>query len=170
MNEVACFAKVSFDEFKKNFTDVDEEQLRTVYDNIKEPARATSGSAGYDFYLPISIELAPGETTIIPTGIRCPMSPSWVLLIFPRSGLGFNYRLQLDNTVGVIDSDDWQSSNEGHIMAKITNDSRDDKMLRLEAGHAFMQGVFVQYGCVVGDDATVQRDGGFGSTDNLLTK
>ena len=41
-----------------------------------------------------------------------------VLAIFPRSGLGFKYRLQLNNTVGIIDSDYFNSDNEGHILLK----------------------------------------------------
>ena len=69
-----------------------------------------------------------------------------MLTLYPRSGLGFRYRLQLNNTVGVIDSDYYGSDNEGHIQAKITNDSREGKELKLEAGTGFMQGIFLEYG------------------------
>ena len=48
------------------------------------------------------------------------MQPEWVLKCYPRSGLGFKYRLQLNNTVGIIDSDYFYSDNEGHIFSKIT--------------------------------------------------
>ena len=84
--------------------------------------------------------------------------------LYPRSGLGFRYRLQLDNTVGVIDSDYFDSDNEGHIMARITNDSREGKELSLARGTAFMQGIFMEYGVTQDDNAEDVRNGGFGST------
>ena len=128
------------------------------------PARATRGSAGYDFYSPLEFTLEPGKTIKIPTGIRAEMEEGWVLKLYPRSGLGFKYRLQLNNTVGIIDSDYFNSDNEGHIMAKITNDSKENKVLQLKAGDGFMQGIFVQFGITVDDEAEGVRNGGFGST------
>ena len=92
------------------------------------------------------------------------MQDDWVLKLYPRSGLGFKYRLQLNNTVGIIDSDYFHSDNEGHIFAKITNDSNEDKVMRLELGDGFMQGIFVEYGITVDDEVTEIRNGGFGST------
>ena len=100
----------------------------------------------------------------IPTGIRVEMQPEWVLKCYPRSGLGFKYRLQLNNTVGIIDSDYFYSDNEGHIFAKITNDSNEDKTLIIPADTGFMQGIFVEYGITVDDEASEIRNGGFGST------
>ena len=85
------------------------------------PRRATSGSAGYDFFTPVEISLNPGDTVSVPTGIRARINSGWVLLLFPKSGLGFKYRLRLENTVGVIDSDYYGSENEGHIIIKMTN-------------------------------------------------
>ena len=75
------------------------------YANIRLPRRATKGSAGYDFFAPESFTLVPHETILIPTGIRVMIEDGWMLQLYPRSGLGFRHRLQLDNTVGVIDSD-----------------------------------------------------------------
>ena len=92
------------------------------------------------------------------------MEEDWVLKLYPRSGLGFKYRLQLNNTVGIIDSDYFYSDNEGHIMAKITNDSREGKTMEISAGMGFMQGIFLEYGITVDDDARGIRNGGFGST------
>ena len=128
------------------------------------PKRATAGSAGYDFFAPAEFTLKPGETVKIPTGIRVEMQPEWVLKCYPRSGLGFKYRLQLNNTVGIIDSDYFYSDNEGHIFSKITNDSNENKTLTIPADTGFMQGIFVEYGITVDDDATEIRNGGFGST------
>ncbi len=135
-----------------------------VYSKLKKPHRATAMSAGYDFYSPFDFHLEPGMTIKIPTGIRAKMPEDYVLMIYPRSGLGFKYRLQLNNTVGVIDSDYYNALNEGHIMIKITNDSNEGKALDIKAGEGFAQGIFMQYGIVEDDDAKDIRVGGFGST------
>ena len=111
----------------KENKDQSKETLKEIYDRIKLPRRATAGSAGYDFFAPVDIILNPGETIKIPTGIRVWMEPEWVLKCYPRSGLGFKFRLQLNNTVGIIDSDYYNSDNEGHIFAKLTNDSNEEK-------------------------------------------
>ena len=115
MRRIAKFHKVSREQFaegwKDTFGEVTEEEINTVYDSIKLPKRATAGSAGYDFYSPLSFELKPGETVKIPTGVRAEMDEGWVLKLYPRSGLGFKYRLQLNNTVGIIDSDYFHSDN-----------------------------------------------------------
>ena len=92
------------------------------------------------------------------------MEDGWVLKCYPRSGLGFKYRLQLDNTVGIIDSDYFYSDNEGHMFAKITSDAKQDKTLTVEKGQGFMQGIFVEYGITTDDEVTAVRNGGFGST------
>ena len=161
---IAKFEKVSFEQFKSSFDNLDEATLKQMYDDIKLPKRATKGSAGYDFYAPFDITLAPGETIKIPTGIRAWMEEEYVLKLYPRSGLGFKYRLQLNNTVGIIDSDYYYSDNEGHIFAKITNDSNENKTVSIAKQTGFMQGIFVEYGITVDDDATEIRNGGFGST------
>ena len=161
---VGKFEFVSYDNFKSSFDNLDEAITRKMYENLKKPARATKGSAGYDFYLPMDITLNPGQTIKIPTGIRVSMLDNYVLKIYPRSGLGFKYRLQLNNTVGIIDSDYYYSDNEGHIFAKITNDSNENKTLSLKKGDAFMQGIFVEYGITFDDDVKDIRNGGFGST------
>ena len=166
MKRIAKFEKVSFDEFKKGWTDVygSDCGAEAAYNNIKLPVRATAGSAGYDFFVVSPLELEPGMTAKIPTGIRVRIDEGWVLKIYPRSGLGFKFRLQLNNTVGIIDSDYYNSDNEGHIFIKITNDSKENKTVSLREGDAFAQGVFVEYGITVDDEATAERNGGFGST------
>ena len=170
MKRIAKFEKVSIEQFREGWTDafgeVDETELQEIYEAVRLPKRATAGSAGSDFFAPARISLAPGETVKIPTGIRVWMEPEWVLKCYPRSGLGFKFRLQLNNTVGIIDSDYYYSDNEGHIFAKITNDSNEGKALEVKAGDGFMQGIFVEYGITLDDDVTEVRNGGFGSTDN----
>lgn len=161
MKRIAKFEKVSFGQFAQGYMGADAE---SVYAAIALPKRATSGSAGYDFFAPFDIELKAGETTKIPTGVRVRIEDGWVLSLYPRSGLGFKFRLQLDNTVGIIDSDYYFSDNEGHIFAKITNDSKEGKTVSIPAGTGFMQGIFTEYGITEDDDADGIRNGGFGST------
>ena len=156
MKKIAQFYKVSKTEFLKSGGE--EEYL-----NVSLPKRATSGSAGYDFYSPKEYSLLPGETVKIPTGIRVKIDEGWVLTIFPRSSLGFKYKLRLDNTVGIIDSDYYHAENEGHIFIKLTNCG--DKPLTIEKGKAFAQGVFLEYGVTYDDESVGVRTGGFGSTD-----
>lgn len=168
MKRIAKFEKVSLKQFINDWIDTfgnqPEHIITEIYNNIKLPKRATKGSAGYDFYTPTSFVIEPGKTVKIPTGIRCKMETEWVLKCYPRSGLGFKYRLQLNNTVGIIDSDYFYSDNEGHIFAKITNDTNENKILELRAGNGFMQGIFIEYGITVDDDTDSVRNGGLGST------
>lgn len=167
MKRIAKFELVSREQFLPAYQEAfggDSAQAEQAYQSLKLPCRATAGSAGYDFFTPGSVTLAPGETIKIPTGIRATMEPGWVLQIFPRSGLGFRYRLQLDNTVGIIDSDYYFSDNEGHIFIKVTNDSNAGKTLTLCQGDGFAQGIFLEYGITMDDDAQGVRNGGFGST------
>lgn len=163
MKRIAKFEKVSREQFSKDWQDSFGEN-ESIYDSIKLPRRATAGSAGYDFFSTTDFELMPGETIKIPTGIRVRIDEGWVLKLYPRSGLGFKYRLQLNNTVGIIDSDYYNSDNEGHIFVKVTNDSNEGKILSVKAGEGFCQGIFVEYGITVDDDASAERNGGFGST------
>ena len=169
MNKIAQFHKVSFEQFKESWDDsfpgASEEEIKEIYDQIKLPKRATRGSAGYDFFSPVDFELKPGETIKIPTGIRVFIESDWVLNIFPRSGLGFKFRLQMNNTVGIIDSDYFYSDNEGHMFIKITNDSNEDKTLELPKGAGVVQGIFLPFGITLDDASSGQRNGGFGSTD-----
>ena len=170
MKRIAKFHKVSQKQFEEAWKDTFEEETRNIseiYENLKLPQRATKGSAGYDFYAPVEFVLAPGETIKIPTGIRVEMEENWVLKCYPRSGLGFKYRLQLNNTVGIIDSDYFYSNNEGHIFAKLTNDSNEGKIVELKEGNGFMQGIFIEYGITMDDDVDSLRNGGLGSTNVL---
>ncbi len=167
MKSVARFEKVSFEQFLKDFKDtypLSDDVIKNIYDKIKLPKRATKGSAGYDFYAPTEIILNPGETAKIPTGIRAFIEDGYVLEIYPRSGLGFKYRLQLNNTVGIIDSDYYNSKNEGHIFIKITNDSNEGKSVNILEGDGFAQGIFKEFFITYDDEADGIRDGGFGST------
>lgn len=174
MKRIAQFEKISRNRFLRDWKDtfyehqeLNEELLQEVnniYDSIRLPKRATTGSAGYDFFSPLTFTLQPGESIKIPSGIRVRIEEGWVLKCYPRSGLGFKYRLQMNNTVGIIDSDYYGSDNEGHIFCKVTNDSREGKSVTVEEGTGYMQGVFVEYGITMDDEVGETRNGGFGST------
>lgn len=173
MKKIAEFYKVSFDEFERCYrakvgSDHGTDKIRRIYDDIRLPVRATKGSAGYDLYSPIDIELKPGEEIVIPFGIRVRIDDGWVLQLFPRSGIGSRYRLQLNNTAGIIDADYFDADNEGHIMSTLTNASYDkERVLRVTAGTAVLQGIFLPFGITCDDDEHEKaiRKGGFGSTD-----
>lgn len=169
MEKIAKFEKVSYERFKEDwlgkFNNYSEEKILEIYKEIKLPRRATKGSAGYDIFAPDEIFLKPNQTITVPTGIRVYIEEGWVLKIYPRSGLGFKYRLQLDNTVGIIDSDYYYSDNEGHLFVKITNCTNENKTVIIPEGTGFAQGLFIQYGITFDDEVTEIRNGGLGSTN-----
>ena len=156
MKKIAKFEKVSESQFAQS-------GCSAKYEDVILPRRATTGSAGYDFFAPQDFTIAPNETIKIATGVRVKIDEGWVLKLYPRSSLGFKYRLTLNNTVGIIDSDYYFADNEGHIFIKMTNCG--DKSLTVEKGKAFAQGIFVEYGITIDDECTASRTGGFGSTD-----
>lgn len=168
MKKVAKFEKISLKQFVSDWLDTfgnyDDNTLIEIYNKIKLPKRATVGSAGYDFCSPVEFVLRPGESIKIPTGLKCKIDDGWMLQCYPRSGLGFKYRLRLNNTVGIIDSDFYNSNGEGHIFLKFGNESNEDKTIHVYAGNKIAQGIFVEYGITYNDEADGVRSGGFGST------
>lgn len=166
------FEKVSYEQYKKddqfeidNGFPTDEQGLRDEYDEIKLPQRATTGSAGYDIYAPFPFCIPPKQTRIIPTGIRVILDDDKFLAIYPRSGQSFKYKVQLYNTVGIIDSDYCKSDNEGHIWVKLYNDSPDGLTIHFDEGTAMCQGIIQQFFKTDDDNADGIRNGGFGSTN-----
>ncbi len=165
---VGEFEKVSFEQFcegvrKSQYGSYTDEQLKEIYDAIQLPTRATTGSAGYDLKSPMGFRLCPKAVVTIPTGIRCKMEDGWFLACYPRSGLGFKYKLRLVNVVGIIDQDYYYSDNEGHIFLKMCNEGYNE--MTIEAGQGFAQGIFMPYGLTYSDDVSTARNGGMGSTD-----
>ena len=129
---------------------------------IPLPGRATKGSAGYDFTSPVETVIPAGGKAVIPTGIRCEMQEGWVLMLFPRSGLGFRHQIRLSNTVGVIDSDYAWAENEGHIQVSLRNPTDRDQIIG--RGERFCQGIFLPYGLAEEETPLPDRRGGMGST------
>ena len=80
-------------------------QVEICNENAKLPTYATDGSAAMDIYSPEEIEILPGETKIIPTGIKVNIPKGYALLIHPRSGISARSKLRIPNSIGLIDSD-----------------------------------------------------------------
>ena len=85
-------------------------------------------------------------------------------MIYPRSGLGFKYGINLMNQTAVVDADYYYSNNEGHIFIKLVN--RGDKIVTVKRDDKFTQGVFLPYGITEDDNVNDKRNGGLGSTGN----
>lgn len=132
--------------------------------DTKLPTRKTTGSAGYDFYLPCDVTIEPyGFSPIIPTGVKAYMQEDEVLLLFIRSSVGILKNVTLSNCVGVIDSDYADNKeNDGDIGLRLRNNS--PQTVEFKKGERIMQGIFVKYGTVENDVATGERKGGTGST------
>ena len=138
------------------------ERERMPLKEIPLPRRATAGSAGYDFVSPATVTVPAGGSALIPTGIRAEMEPGWVLMLFPRSSLGFRHALRLSNTAGIIDSDYAFAENEGHILVKLRNPLGEPVTIR--EGERFCQGIFLPYGTAEEDGTFARRTGGIGSS------
>ena len=132
MNNLRDFEKISFEQFKKDVVDnID------LYNQYKLPQRDSDSTAGYDIYL---LE----DLVIEPTGIKSFFDKVEVLFLIIRSSTGFKYNIRLCNQVGVIDADYYNnSSNEGHIWAKIQNEGKEKVVI--PQGESIVQGIFLKY-------------------------
>ena len=129
------------------------------------PQYATAGSAGLDLRacLEVAIDIAPGQTVLVPTGISIYINdPRYCAMILPRSGLGHKHGIVLGNLVGLIDSD-----YQGQLMVSTWN--RGTSSFRLEPMERLAQLVIVPVmqieWSIVDEFASSDRgEGGFGST------
>ena len=129
------------------------------------PAHATAGSAGMDLRacLQAPLELAPGATHLIPSGVAVHIEdPSLAAIVLPRSGLGHKKGIVLGNLVGLIDSD-----YQGEIMISCWNRGRETQTI--EPGERIAQLVIVpvvqaQFKVVAEFSASERGAGGFGHT------
>jgi len=129
------------------------------------PHYATSGSAGLDLRACVAapLEIQPGETVLIPTGIAIHLAdPGLAAMILPRSGLGHRHGIVLGNLVGLIDSD-----YQGEILVSTWNRSRQpftvnplDRLAQL----VIVPVVRAYFNVVEAFTASQRGDGGFGST------
>ena len=163
MVKIRGFEKISLEQYKKDVGgDVD---LTQEYKNIKLPQRGTSKSSGYDFFSVCDFQLNPQEEILIPTGIKTYMEENEELLLFPRSSVGFKYKVVFNNTIPKIDSDYYNNpKNEGHIWFKFTNNG--NKTWEVKQGDAIAQGSFYKYLLADNDIPKSKiRVGGIGSTN-----
>lgn len=157
------FEKISFEQFEKDWSG-ESWTAPIIYEQIKLPRRATTGSAGYDIFAPYDIEIPSKGTVKVPTGIRVLLDDDKFLAVYPRSGFGFKYKMQLYNSVGIVDMDYAFSDNEGHIWCKFYNDCPEGKTINIKQGEAMCQGIIQQFFKTEDDNANGTRNGGFGST------
>ncbi len=129
------------------------------------PSPATAGSAGLDLCACIDapITLAPGDTTLVPTGFAIHIAdPGYCAMILPRSGLGHKHGIVLGNLVGLIDAD-----YQGPLMISCWNRGASNFVVEPFARIAQLVIVpIVQADFEIVDDftASVRGSGGFGST------
>ena len=136
-----------------------------IGNEIPMPTYATDGSAGMDLRacLDESLEVAPGETHLVPTGVAIHIEdPQMAAMILPRSGLGHKHGIVLGNLVGLIDSD-----YQGQLFISCWN--RGQTSFKIESGDRIAQLVIVPVVQadfeVVADFTTSDRaEGGFGHT------
>ncbi len=155
------FEKVSLESYLKSNSNASVENYQT----IKMPLRKTFQSAGYDFFAPYSFVLLPGDSILLPTGIKAYMQETEFLAIYIRSSLGAKKDIVMKNSVGIIDSDYYNNSgNEGHIFLALKNTS--NTLWSVSAGDAVAQGIFQKYLTVDDEEKELQQNrlGGFGST------
>lgn len=144
-------------------------QLKLVNERLGKdiplPHYATAGSAGLDLRacLDEPLQLAPGKTALIPSGIAIHINdPQFAAIILPRSGLGHKHGIVLGNLVGLIDSD-----YQGEVMISCWN--RGNDLFTIEPGERIAQMVFVpvvqvQFEQVDDFKQSHRGEGGFGHT------
>ena len=141
------------------------EEIEELYKVLNKPRRATRRSSGYDIYSPIEFTLEPGQSIVIPLGLKAYMLEDEEVLLFPRSSVGSKFKIRIDNTIGKIDSDYYNNpDNEGHIMLFMTNTG--SKVWEVSVGQAIAQASFYKYLTTDTDNpVSEERTGGVGSTD-----
>lgn len=152
----------------------------TVAEGATLPSKGSEGSGGFDLYANITeaVKIAPGETALIPTGVKMDPGKAKDLhaLIIPRSGLGHKQGLVMGNGVGFIDNDyrgelfvSAHNRNSPVVMTGMGVSSNNKKTITIEPGMRLAQLVFIQLPPIEFNIAqevseTERGDGGFGST------
>ena len=144
------------------YFEVVKDEYRKHSGDIKLPTRATKGSAGYDFYSPISVDIEPMCSQMIWTDVCSKFEDDEVLLINVRSSMG-KQPVMIANTQGVIDPSYYgNSDNGGNIGIRLFHLGK--TIYTVYAGDRVAQGTFVKYLITDDDDATAERVSGYGST------
>ena len=138
--------------------------IKLLDPRAKVPAYGSADAAGADLYAltDAPVDIAPGETAVIHTGLALAIPRGYVGLVYARSGLATKQGLAPSNKVGVIDAD-----YRGELMVALHNHS--SEVRTVQSGDRIAQLVIAPYLTAefqVADelDDTVRGVGGFGST------
>ena len=140
--------------------------IKRLSKKVQLPKYETSGSSGLDLVANINsdLDLLPGKSAIIPTGLSVSIPNSFEIQIRPRSGLAAKQKITVLNTPVTVDSD-----YRGEIKVILIN--LGEKNFRVEKGSRIAQMVL----CPVKQaelieveslEETTRGKGGFGSTGN----
>jgi len=142
-------------------------KIRRIHDDAIIPQYATAGAACFDLHvvgLTRPVMVFEGQPLTLRTGLAFEIPQGFVMLVFSRSGHGFNYDTRLANAVGVIDSD-----YRGEVLVRLTSDSDRMDVLTIKNGDRIAQAMLVwtpQCDLLEVDELndTTRGSGGFGST------
>lgn len=156
------FAQVSPEEWETS-----SEPIRYLgawrYEDIILPKSSTENSAGCDIYASCNFSIVPEESFLMPTGFKAFMQPDEMLIIVPRSSLGFKHGLMLANTMAIGDSDYFNNrDNEGHYFIKLTN--RGKNVIKIRKSDRIAQAIFMPFLRSNGHISSQIRTGGLGHT------
>lgn len=139
-------------------------KVKKLHPDVKLPTYATDGSACFDIYafqIPNVVSIPAGKGIIFETGLSFEIPKGYVMMIYSRSGHGFNKGIRLANCTGVIDSD-----YRDEVKIKLFNDSRYNFVVGKydRIAQAMLLPVEKVEFEEVSDLSTTARTGGFGST------
>lgn len=137
-------------------------KIKKLCDDAIIPTYATPGSACFDIYSCEQGVVLPSKPDIFSTGLAFEIPENHVMLVFSRSGHGFNYGVRLANCTGIIDSD-----YRGELMVKLAADNHG--ALSVEAGDRIAQAMIIPYKQISFEltdelSSTERGAGGFGSS------
>lgn len=138
-------------------------KLKKVNAKAITPQKATSGSACFDLFAMKDVEIQPGEMVRVGIGFEIEVPPDHALMIYSRSGQGFNNRVTLVNGTGVIDSD-----YRGHVLVGLQNNSTEVYFQPYGKAIAQAMLVYVPFTSLEITDTlseTFRGENGLGSTD-----
>ncbi len=150
----------------RGFEVVAKEHLKSykTQDDVVMPLRGTKYSAGYDFFLPTTVEIPSQTGILIWSDIKVYMLDNEVFEIFPRSSIAIKRNIRIKNIIGIIDSDYYSNpKNDGNIGIFLWNFGGDTQQLK--GGEAVAQGVFKKFLEAYNCNTDEIRVGGIGSTN-----
>ena len=141
------------------------QQLKITKEDIILPTRKTKFSVGYDISIPSDQVIYNKTTTLLVTGIKCKFPNNWAMEMSLRSSFAIKNNLIMPNANGLIESDYYNNiTNDGHIMIAVYNPNDYNIITRNRMYVA--QCRFYKFE-TFGDVVETQREGGFGSTDEV---